>query len=101
MYEEGRRKSAETVQIFFLGNDLNRPRFGVSVSRRFGGAVRRNLWKRWLREAFRRNRERLATGFDIVAQPRLGERSPDFRAIKRDLDALLGSLTPKREIGHR
>lgn len=41
------------VRMYGASNELNHPRLGLTVSRRVGGAVRRNVWKRALREAFR------------------------------------------------
>lgn len=46
------------------------PRLGLSVSRRVGGAVERNLVKRLLREAFALESARLPAGQDIVVVAR-------------------------------
>ena len=40
-------------------------RFGITVSRKVGNAVTRNRVKRWLREAIRHNRHKVA-GVDVV-----------------------------------
>jgi RNase P protein component len=45
---------------------------GVKVSRRDGGAVSRNLFKRRVREIFRLNKHRLARGWDIVVAAKTG-----------------------------
>jgi ribonuclease P protein component len=47
-------------------NRLAFTRLGLSVGKRVGGAVRRNKIKRILREAFRKNRDRLPAGIDLV-----------------------------------
>lgn len=51
-------------------NGLGRSRLGISVGRKFGGAVVRNRFKRIVREAFRTSREVRAAGLDIVVVSR-------------------------------
>ena len=67
-----RRSSAadDRIVVFAYSNGLPHPRLGVSVSRRIGGAVVRNRWKRLLREAFRLTRSQLPSGTDLVVIPR-------------------------------
>jgi ribonuclease P protein component len=56
--------------IYVAENDLPYSRLGLSVSRKLGGAVVRNRWKRLIREAFRLSRTELPEGIDIVVIPR-------------------------------
>jgi ribonuclease P protein component len=51
-----------------LSNGESRGRLGIAATRKLGGAVRRNLAKRLIREVFRRNK--IAVGFDVVVVPR-------------------------------
>ncbi len=58
--------------VYAARNGLKITRLGLSVSRKVGNAVVRNCWKRSIREAFRRQRQRLPIGMDLVVLPRRG-----------------------------
>jgi len=68
-------------------NALACPRLGLSVSRKVGGAVVRNRWKRLIREVFRLAQHELPAGIDLIVRPQRGA-TPDFQAIGRSLSAL-------------
>lgn len=64
--DRGRRAGDSLLTLYTAANDCGYPRLGVSVGKTSGKSVVRNRLKRLLREAFRRNQDRIPQGFDYV-----------------------------------
>ncbi len=67
--DQRRRFYNEALTAYIAGNGLITSRLGVSVNRSFGSAVRRNKFKRLVREAFRLAQPQMPAGMDFVITP--------------------------------
>lgn len=85
VYRRGKSYANKYLVIYVLANNQNFNRFGFSVGKRIGNAVRRNRIRRRLRELCRLHLKVLRWGYDIVVIPR----NP---APEADHDTLKGAL---------
>jgi ribonuclease P protein component len=85
VYHQGRRRAAREFTIFLRPNGLDLSRFGWSIKKALGSAVRRNRIRRRLREIVRLHLKEISPGWDIVIHPRGSAATTEFSALTKDL----------------
>ncbi len=81
----GRRVGGAHLLLFALPGS---GRLGITVSKKVGCAVERNRVKRWIRECFRRTREKFPGSLDLVVVARPGAAEARHDSICQELTAL-------------
>ena len=71
-------------------NNNSLTRLGITASRHYGIAVKRNRFKRVVREAFRHCRTLMNVGFDLNVKPRQTARNASPTDIRAELLKFLG-----------
>lgn len=84
--------------VYVAPNELTHSRLGLSVSRKYGGAVARNRLRRLYREAYRLTKHELPGGLDIVLVPR-SPNEPSLDSLRHSLGNLVRRAARKLKRG--
>lgn len=99
VYRQGRSIANRHLVLYTFPNpSTGRPRLGLSVSRKVGGAVERNRVKRLLREAWARAEDELVAGQDVVVVARPQARELAERGGLAGVDAALSELIDRARL---
>jgi len=85
---QGRAWAGHCCVIVALPNQLDHSRFGFSVSKRVGKAVRRNKVRRRLREIVRHHVAQIRPGWDIVIIARPAANTENYTTLQETLLSL-------------
>lgn len=66
VYGKGKSEVTPYFVLYYLKNNQNKKRLGITVNKKIGKAVIRNRAKRVLREAYRHLEADIKSGYDII-----------------------------------
>jgi ribonuclease P protein component len=89
VYREGRCRSSREFAVFLRPNGMELSRFGWSIKKALGSAVKRNRMRRRIREIIRLHRQEIAPGWDIVIHPRSTVATANFSSLSEELLKML------------
>ena len=85
----GRTRADRLLVVRFVPNARDHDRFGISTSRRLGGAVQRNRVRRRIRSILRAERLEQAPGLDVLIVARPASVEATFDELRSALERLL------------
>jgi ribonuclease P protein component len=89
VYDSGRKIQATYFTAFVLPNQSERPRIGITATRKIGNSVERNRARRLVRNAFRKNKWLVTNGVDIVINVKRGLVEASYGELEGDFVTFL------------
>ena len=84
VYRLGEKFRGRYFFLYFLRNDLPCSRLGITVTRKLGKTVKRNLIKRRLREIYRKNKKQVLSPCDLVINVTHSAVGTSYEELEKD-----------------
>lgn len=97
VYGRGVSAAGDRLVVYVWSSGRPGQRLGISVSRRVGQAVTRNLVKRRLREAFRTLADLLPAGTDVVIVARTAAAEADYHKLEKEMRNLVKNIASRQK----
>ncbi len=94
---KGYRRAGKYLVVYANPNGADFARIGLTVARKVGNAVTRNIWKRQLREIFRTHKQNLPTGYDFVVIVKAGVEPVSSQILKEEFLRLAVATSNRRK----
>ena len=95
--KEGRRGGDSVLRVLVARNGLEISRIASAVPRRYGKAVVRNRMRRHYKEAFRRDKDSLPPGLDILVSPARGALEATLEDVRASLQRCVAKVARRLE----
>jgi ribonuclease P protein component len=97
-YRQGRRRHGAFAILYFVPNEQQHPRLGITASRKVGNAVTRQRLKRRVKEIYRRWKERdRLPPMDLVVHLKPAAARAEFIELAKELHRLLRGVPAPRQ----
>ena len=91
-YRQGTAFRGRLFSLHAFPNEIGIPRLGLSVSKKVGNAVTRNVVRRRLKEVFHSTRERIPGSFDLVVSAKPAAAEATFEELNQEFLRALGKI---------
>ena len=88
IYSRGKSFANKRLVIYYIKNNDEKLRVGISISKKVGKAVVRNSLRRLIKENIRLN-QNLKSGYSMIFLARVGADDLDFNTMKSSINHLL------------
>ena len=88
IYSRGKSFANKKLVVYYIKNNDEKLRVGISISKKVGKAVVRNRLRRLIKENIRLN-QNLKSGYSMIFLARVGADDLDFNTMKSSINHLL------------
>lgn len=88
VYKKGKSFANKKLVIYYIRNNENKLKIGISISKKVGKAVVRNRLRRLIKENIRLNGN-IKTGYSIIFLARVGSDDLDYHTMSSSINHVL------------